>query len=47
MLPALRDTRGKPNAPLRALAVLVVVGMLAVAAPVVVPLVRWAAGLLL
>lgn len=41
MLPALRDHRGKPAAPMRVLAVLVVLGMLGVAAPVVIPLVRW------
>lgn len=41
MLPALRDHRGKPAAPIRVLAVLVVLGMLALAAPAVIPLVRW------
>ena len=41
VLPALRDSRGKPAAPLRLLAVLVVLGMVAVAAPAVVPLMRW------
>jgi hypothetical protein len=45
MLPSLRDQRGKPAAPLRLLAVLVVIGMLVLAAPVLVPLLRWAAGL--
>ena len=45
MLPALRDRRGKPNAPLRLLAVLVAFGMVAIAAPVLVPLLRWLAGL--
>jgi len=43
MLPALRDARGKPAAPLRLLAVLVVVGMLVLAAPVLVALLRWGA----
>ena len=47
MLPALRDHRGKPAAPLRLLAALVVVGLLALAAPVIVPLLRWASGALL
>ncbi len=42
MLPALRDSRGKPAAPLRLLAALVVLGLLLLAAPVLVPLVRWA-----
>lgn len=46
MLPALRDNRGKPAAPLRLLAVLVVLGMIMLAAPVLVPLVRWASGLI-
>ena len=41
MLPALRDSRGKPATPVRLLALLVAVGMLALAAPAVVPLVRW------
>ena len=45
VLPALRDARGKPAGPLRALAVLVVLGMLVLAAPVLVPLMTWAAGL--
>ena len=45
MLPALRNARGKPAGPLRALAVLVVLGMLVRAAPVLVPLMTWAAGL--
>ena len=47
MLPALRDHRGKPSAPLRLLAALVVVGMLALAAPVLVPVLRWASDALL
>ena len=46
MLPALRDNRGKPAGPLRLLAVLVVLGMIMLAAPVLVPLVRWASGLI-
>ncbi len=42
MLPTLRNSRGKPAAPLRLLAVLVVLGMLLLAAPVLVPVLRWA-----
>jgi hypothetical protein len=45
VLPPLRDHRGKPAAPLRLLAVLVVLGMLLLAAPVLVPVVRWATDL--
>jgi hypothetical protein len=41
MLPALRDRRGKPAAPLRLLAALVVLGLLVLAAPVLIPLIRW------
>jgi len=47
MLPALRDNRGKPAAPLRVLAVLVLLGLLLIAAPVLVPLLSWAADLIL
>ena len=47
MLPALRDPRGKPAAPMRVLAVLVLLGMLLIAAPVLVPLLRWATDLFL
>jgi hypothetical protein len=46
MLPALRDPRGKPAAPMRLLAVLVALGMLVLAAPVLVPMIRWVADLL-
>lgn len=46
MLPALRDEHGKPAAPLRLLAALVALGMLALAAPAVVAVLGWAAGLL-
>jgi hypothetical protein len=45
MLPALRDQRGKPAAPLRLLAVLVAVGMLVLTAPVLVPMLKWATDL--
>ena len=41
MLPALRDSRGKPAAPLRIVALLVALGLLALAAPAIVPVVRW------
>ena len=41
MLPALRDKSGRPAGPLRLLALLVVIGMLAIAAPALVILVRW------
>ena len=41
MLPALRDPSGKPAAPLRLVAVLVVLGLLGLAAPAVIPVVRW------
>ena len=47
VLPALRDNRGKPSAPLRVLAALVVLGLLTLAAPVLVPLLRWATDALL
>ena len=46
MLPALRDHRGKPAGPLKLLAALVLVGMLMIAAPVLVPVLRWASSLL-
>lgn len=47
VLPALRDPRGKPAAPMRLLAALVLLGMLALSTPVVVPLLRMAASALL
>ena len=47
MLQALRDNRGKPSTPLRVVAALVVLGMLMLAAPVLVPLLRWASDALL
>lgn len=47
MLPALRDQRGKPSASLRLVAALVALGLLTLAAPVLVPLLRWASGALL
>lgn len=42
MLPALRDHTGKPAAPLRLLAALVALGLLMLAAPALIPVVRWA-----
>jgi len=47
VLPALRDARGKPAGPLKLLAALVLLGMLALSTPVVVPLIRMAASALL
>jgi hypothetical protein len=47
VLPALRDQRGKPSTPLRLVAALVVLGMLTLAAPVLIPLMRWASDALL
>ena len=47
MLPALRDSRGKPALGLRVLAGLVALGMLALAAPAVVPVLRWLLTILL
>lgn len=41
VLPALRDQRGRPAGPLRVLAALVALGLMALAAPAVVPIVRW------
>jgi hypothetical protein len=46
MLPMLRDPRGKPAAPMRLLALAVVVGMLLIAAPALVVLLRWTRDLL-
>ncbi|MDQ1626946.1 MAG: hypothetical protein QOI54_690 [Actinomycetota bacterium] len=45
MLPLLRDHRGRPAATVRLLAVAVVLGMLMLAAPVLVPLLHWASRL--
>ena len=46
MLRAMRQPRaGRPSALARLLAVLVVVGMVAVSAPVLVPVARWFLGL--
>ena len=41
MLPALRDDRGRPTVLVRLLGVLVTFGMVALAAPAVIPVVRW------
>ena len=45
MLPTLRDSGGKPAAGMRLLAGLVALGLLMLAAPALVPVLRWAAGL--
>jgi hypothetical protein len=45
MLPALRDARGKPAAPLRLLAVLVVLGLIVPVAPLIIDVLRWVSGL--
>jgi hypothetical protein len=41
MLRSLRDDAGKPNVRTRLVALLAAIGLLIVAAPAVVPLVRW------
>ena len=47
MLGRLQDRRGEPNLRTRALAGLVVLGMLVLTAPLVVlPVIRWLAGML-
>ena len=46
MLPLLRDDRGKPSVTVRVLAGAVVLGMLLIAAPALVPVLRWASDLL-
>ena len=44
MLSRLQDTRGEPNLRVRALALLVIVGLVVLTAPVVmVPLIEWLA----
>jgi hypothetical protein len=42
MLPLLRDPRGRPTVTVRLLAAAVLLGMLLIAAPALVPVVRWA-----
>jgi hypothetical protein len=44
MLPLLRDQRGRPSVTVRLLAAAVVLGMLLLAAPALIPVVRWAGG---
>lgn len=44
MLSLLRDHRGRPSVTVRLLAVAVVLGMLLLAAPALIPVVRWATG---
>jgi hypothetical protein len=46
VLPLLRDDRGKPSVTVRVLAGAVVLGMLLIAAPALVPVLRWASDLL-
>jgi hypothetical protein len=46
MLALLRDARGRPSLAVRALAVAVVLGMLVLAAPALVPVLRWASSLM-
>jgi hypothetical protein len=45
VLPLLRDDRGKPSVTVRVLAATVVLGMLLLAAPALVPVLRWAGDL--
>jgi hypothetical protein len=45
VLPLLRDDRGKPSVTVRLLAGAVVLGMLAIAAPALVVVLRWASDL--
>jgi hypothetical protein len=45
VLPALRDARGRPAGPIRVVAALVAFGMIGLAAPVLIALVRWAGNL--
>jgi hypothetical protein len=45
VLQLLRDDRGKPSVTVRLLAGVVVVGMLAIAAPALVAVLRWASSL--
>jgi hypothetical protein len=42
MLSLLRDDRGRPSVTVRLLAVLVVLGMLLIAAPALMPVLQWA-----
>jgi hypothetical protein len=46
MLRSLRDETGKPNVKTRLVALVAAIGLLVVAAPAVVPLVRWIADLI-
>jgi hypothetical protein len=45
MLRLLRDPRGRPSVTVRLLAALVVLGMLLIAAPALMPVLRWAGSL--
>lgn len=46
MLRSLRDQSGGPNVKTRLVALLAAIGLLVVAAPVLIPLVRWIADLI-
>jgi hypothetical protein len=46
MLATLRNAEGGPSLRVRLLAVLVILGMLLLSAPVVIPVVRWLAAVL-
>jgi len=45
VLPLLRDERGKPSVTVRVLALTVVLGMVLLAAPALIPVLRWASDL--
>lgn len=45
VLRQMRDSNGRPTARVRLIALLAAVGLLALSAPAIVPLVRWLAGL--
>jgi hypothetical protein len=47
MLATLRNPEGGPALRVRVLAVLVILGMIALSAPVVIPMVRWVFGALI
>jgi hypothetical protein len=46
MLGSMRDESGRPNVKTRLVALLTAIGLLVVAAPAVIPLVRWIADLI-
>ena len=45
MLRHLRDSTGRPSTRVRVIALLAGVGLIAITAPAIIPLVRWLAGL--